>query len=159
MAQLVSIVFTPPDGERRPVDRYTRVPVGQAILVVDQGISGDLKGGSDQRQLNVMVAEVLDQLRVEGFKASPGQLGEQLVVAGIDPAAMTTGTRVRIGGTAVIEVTLPRTGCDRFERIHGRPKTAVSGRLGVMARVIVGGEIRVGDEVELLATESHATAS
>jgi MOSC domain-containing protein YiiM len=77
-------------------------------------------------------------------------MGEQIVVAGIDTAAVAVGTRVRLGA-AVVEVTLPRTGCSRFERIQGgRSKRSVTGRLGVMARVVEAGEVAVGDAVELL---------
>ena len=46
---------------------------------------------------------------------------------------------------------LPRTGCPRFEQIQGRPASAVEGRLGVMARVIAGGTIRMGDPVLVVA--------
>src|SRR5581483_11674133 len=97
------------------------------------------KGGTGKRQLNVMCAEVLDQLRGEGFEVEPGRMGEQLVIAGVPAGSLTVGARVRIGPTAVIEVTLPRTGCERFEQIQGRPKGSVAGRLGVMARVAVSG--------------------
>ena len=59
---------------------------------------------------------------------------------------MTTGTRLRIGD-AIVEITLPRTGCARFEAIQGHPKASVRGRLGVLVRVVCGGEVRVGDGV------------
>jgi len=44
-----------------------------------------------------------------------------------------------------------RHGCERFEAIQGRPREQAAGRLGVMARVVVGGPIRVGDPVALVA--------
>ena len=85
----------------------------------------------------------------EGFKAGPGELGEQIVIAGIPVESLVPGARIRLG-SAVIEVTKPRTGCGRFEAIQGKAKQSVVGRLGVMARVVVGGEVALGDEVELL---------
>jgi MOSC domain-containing protein YiiM len=149
MARLVSIVYSPLDREAKPKEFYTRVPLDRATLVAEHGIEGDRKGGAGGRHLNVMVAEALAQLRGDGFKVGPGEMGEQLVVEGIDPAALTIGTRARIGETAVIEVEKPRTGCVRFEHIQGRPRQSAAGRLGVMARVLVGGEVAVGDAVEL----------
>lgn len=147
MPHVVSLCHTPAGVERRPADHFARVTVAAAILVVDFGIDGDAKGGSDKRQLNVMTAETLAQLRAEGFLTAPGELGEQIVVAGVDEATLVPGSRLLLGESAVIEVTMPRTGCDRFAHIQGKPKETVTGRLGVMARVVAGGVVRAGDPV------------
>lgn len=153
MGRVVSIVYCPRDTQdRRPMGHYARVPLENARLVEGQGVEGDLKGRSDSRQLNVMCAEVLEELRGEGFKVGPGEMGEQIVVEGIDPETLLKGTRLQLG-RAVIEVGIPRTGCSRFEMIQGRPKQSVAGRLGVMARVVEGGEVAVGDEARLLPSE------
>jgi len=147
VAELVSITYNPRDVERRPADRYARVPLCRATLVEGKGIAGDLKVGGRTRQLNVMRAETLAELAAEGRRTDPGELGEQLVIAGLDPAAFAEGTRLQLGDGAVIEVGIPRTGCTRFESIQGVSKQSVAGRLGVMARVVADGEVRVGDEV------------
>jgi len=147
--QLVSIAYTPRGVDRRPADRYARVPVERATLVEQRGIDGDLKGSGGSRQLNVMRAETLAELAAEGRKTAPGEMGEQLVVTGLDPAAFAEGTRLQLGASAIIEVGIPRTGCGRFEYIQGAMKQSVAGRLGVMARVVVGGAIAVGDEVTI----------
>jgi MOSC domain-containing protein YiiM len=154
VAEVVSICFTPAGIERKPAGRYARVAVAEVALVEGHGIDGDAKGGG-RRQLNVMLAEVVTQLRAEGYRAGPGELGEQIVLAGVDPAALAPGARLRLGA-AVIEVVKPRTGCGRFEAIQGRSKESVAGRLGVMARVITGGVVRVGDAV---LTEDDAFAA
>ena len=152
MPQVVSIVYTPHEVERRPTNRYARVPLERATLVEQRGIEGDLKaaGTGGPRQLNIMRAEMLAQLAGEGRKVAPGQMGEQIVLAGLDLAALAEGTRLQLGDSAVIEIGRPRTGCDRFEYIHGVTKQNVAGRLGVLARVIVGGKIGVGDDVVVL---------
>jgi len=152
MPRLVSIVYSPEGGEARPAGHYARVPLERTTLVENHGITGDRKGGSGQRQLNVMHAEALAELQAEGFKTSPGEMGEQLVIAGIEPSALTMGTRLKIGETAVIEVNIPRTGCGRFEHIQGKVKQQAAGRLGVLATVTTGGTIAVGDEVRVIAT-------
>ena len=148
MAHVVSIVYRP-KGTGRPQDRYSREPVERVRVVEFQGIEGDMKGGSTDRQLNVMHAEVLAELGTEGFQVAPGQMGEQIVFAGVDPAALVAGARLRLG-TAVIEVVEPRTGCARFEMIQGKPRGDAKGRLGVIARVVSGGQVAVGDAVEVL---------
>jgi MOSC domain-containing protein YiiM len=150
MAHVASIVYTPRDVEvRRPQGHYARVAIERTRLVEFQGIDGDAKGGSTDRQLNVMLAEMLAELGTEGFKAEPGEMGEQIILAGLDPALLVEGARLRLG-SAVIEVGIPRTGCARFELIQGKPRQVAKGRLGVLARVVIGGEVAVGDLVEVL---------
>jgi MOSC domain-containing protein YiiM len=151
MAHVVSIVYRP-KGTGRPQDRYSRVPAERVKLVEFRGIQGDMKASATTRQLNVMCAETLSELGAEGFRVAPGEMGEQIVVAGVAPEALVPGARLKLGG-AVIEVVEPRTGCARFEMIQGKPRGLVRGRLGVIARVVGGGDLAVGDAVEVLAAE------
>ena len=99
-----------------------------------------------------MHAELLAQLGTEGFRVGPGEMGEQIVVAGVNPAVLVAGARLQFRD-AVIEVIEPRTGCARFEMIQGKPRGDAKGRLGVIAIVVTGGEIAVGDAVEVLPAE------
>ena len=151
MPHVVSIAYTPRGVERKPADHYARVPVERATLVEQKGIQSDVKGSGGARQLNVMRAETLAELAAEGRKVGPGEMGEQLVLAGLDPSAFAEGTRLQLGASAVIEVGIPRTGCGRFESIQRATKQSVAGRLGVLARVVVGGEVAVGDAVTVVA--------
>jgi MOSC domain-containing protein YiiM len=151
MATVVSIVHTPAGIDPRPPDRYARVPLEAATLEPGRGIVTDRKGGRPERQLNVMALETLHQLRAEGYRTAPGEMGEQIVVAGIDIGRLAAGTRLRLGDTAVIEVQNARTGCERLRHIQGCELAAVAGRLGVMARVVTGGAVRVGDEVAVVS--------
>jgi len=151
--RVVSIVYTPKGvAVRRPQERYARIPVERIVLAESKGIVGDLRGGVGKRQLNIMSAETVAELKAEGFKTEPGELGEQIVITGIDREIGKPGSRFRFG-SAIVEVTLPRTGCDRFEMIQGKSKQLVIGRLGVLARVVTGGEVAVGDAVEAIADE------
>jgi MOSC domain-containing protein YiiM len=145
-AEIVSICYTPESTKNpRPEDHYARTPIKSVELVAGRGIDGDRKGRLEARQINLMAAETVETLAREGFKSRPGQLGEQIVVRGVDVDHLKPGDRVKLGETAILEVDKARTGCDRFERIQGQPKSRVAGRLGQMMRVIAGGTIRVGD--------------
>jgi MOSC domain-containing protein YiiM len=96
-----------------------------------------------------MSAESLASLAGEGFRISPGQMGEQLIVAGLVVDTLPVGTRLQIGDEACIELTQPRTGCNRFEAYQEKSAQQAAARLGMMANVIVGGTIRVGDPVTI----------
>ena len=150
--KIISIVYTPDSPDyQRPEDRYVRTPVESVTLVVGKGIQGDRKGKYKDREINLMSVESQRVLAREGFKASPGELGEQIAVEGIDVDQLKPGDRIQLGATAVLEVDKPRTGCDRFEHIQARKKSEARGRLGQMMRVVESGEIRVGDEARSLA--------
>lgn len=154
MTQIASIVYKP-EGMPEPEDDYLRIDLDEANLIVGYGIEGDRKGGNPERQLNIMSYETLTNLRVMGFYTEPGQMGEQIVIHQLDVDHLEPGTRVQIGTDAVVEVIKLRTGCDRFEKLQRRPRAPIAGMLGVMARVIAAGKIRVGDPVKVLKTQEQ----
>lgn len=152
MSQITSIVYRPTHVEAKPADHFSRISLDSAQLVTGYGIEGDRKGGNPNRQLNVMCQETLDQLASEGFQTQPGQMGEQVIIGGLQDNlnSLSPGTQLQLGDSAVIEVVEPRTGCDRFEAIQGYAPALAARRLGVMARVLQSGTIRVGDAVRIL---------
>lgn len=154
-ATISSIVYAPKTADHPPVaDGYDRVPLQTAVLAAGHGIVGDRKGGRPHRQLNLMSSETLDRLAREGFKTAPGQLGEQIIIAGLDIDALKAGDRLQMGDAAVIEIVKPRTGCGKFAAIQGLAASRAANRLGMLARVIEGGQIAVGSAVRLVAEES-----
>src|SRR6266699_1778242 len=56
------------------------------------------------RQVHLIHAELHDELRATGFVVSAGQMGENVTTRGIDLLGLPTGTRLRLGKTAVVEV-------------------------------------------------------
>jgi len=149
MSQIVSIVYRPGHLPAEPHDHYTRVPLETANLLVGHGIKGDRKGGSPKRQLNIMSAETLAELRAEGFMTDPGQMGEQIVVSGLNVNVLSVGDHIQLGD-AIVEIFSYRTGCDRFEAIQPKLRTDCAGRMGVIAGVVSGGTIRIGDSVQVV---------
>lgn len=146
---IVSITYKPED-EAVPDERaFTRVPVNEAALVVGHGIAGDRKGGHPTRQINIMGSGMLAQLQTEGFTVTPGSMGEQLVISGIEVDSLTEGEKLMLGEVACVEVMASRQGCTRFTGIQGVNELP-KGRMGVMARVVTAGPIHVGDPVRLL---------
>jgi molybdopterin adenylyltransferase len=147
MIRVTSIVYKPESAGSDSETRYTRVPLDTANLVAGYGIEGDRKGGHPKRNLNIMTFETLEGLREEGFNTQPGQMGEQIVIQGLDVGKLAEGERLQIGEAACVEVVSHRTGCERFEGIQGRSPKLAAGRMGVMAKVLTGGRITVGDAV------------
>ncbi len=153
MGHLAHIVYKPLDTTSAG-DGYLRVPLETAKLVAGHGIEGDAKGGANSRHVNIMSANALAGLADEGFLTQPGQMGEQLIVDGLDVNALPVGSRLRIGEEAVIELTEPRTGCAVFEKHQEKQRQDAAGRLGMMASVVLGGAISVGDGVCVVDAEA-----
>ncbi len=149
--KVASIVYKPEDTVSDPATQYVRIPLNSANLVSGYGIEGDRKGGNPKRNLNLMSFETLGALRKEGFSTQPGQMGEQIVVQGMELGKLTEGDRLQIGDQACVEVVSHRTGCQRFEQIQGKSPKLAAGRMGVMANVVTGGRVAVGDPVTLLS--------
>lgn len=146
-AHIASIAYKPADIERKPPDRFARVSVDRATLVAGAGILDDIKGRIEGRELNIMLAETMEQLRADGFRCNPGELGEQLVIAGLPAGDAVPGQKFCLGDTAIIELLELRTPCSRLGHIQGKPLREARDRLGFMAKVLAGGEIAVGDGV------------
>jgi molybdopterin adenylyltransferase len=147
MISVTSIVYKPEGTASDSGDPYLRIPLHSANLVAGYGIEGDRKGGNPKRNLNIMSYEILEALRKDGFSTLPGQMGEQVVIQGLDVGQLAEGNRLQIGDTAIVEVVSHRTGCQRFEHVQGKTPQQAAGRMGIMAKVVAGGMISVGDSV------------
>jgi MOSC domain-containing protein YiiM len=117
------------------------------------------------RQVHLIHAELLDELRDAGFTVSAGQIGENVATRGIDLLGLPTGTRLHLGATAVVEVTGLRNPCAQLDQFQPGLMAAVldrdaQGRLirkaGIMGIVLTGGDVRTDDPIRVeLPPEPH----
>ena len=117
------------------------------------------------RQVHLIHAELIEELRCSGFDVSPGQMGENITTEGVDLLRLPTGTRLRLGDEAIVEITGLRNPCAQLDQIQHGLMAAVLGRdeegnlirkAGVMAIVLAGGLVRPGDAVSVeLPPEPH----
>src|SRR5713226_1890599 len=57
------------------------------------------------RQVHLIHAELLDELRAAGFDLAPGLMGENVTTRGVDLLALPTGAQLQLGRDAVVEIT------------------------------------------------------
>lgn len=161
--------------------RFSKVPAEQITLVAGIGVEGDAHAGAtvkhrsrarwnktlpNLRQVHLMHAELFDELAEQGFEVAPGQLGENITTRGLDLLNLPTGTLLRIGPEAVVEVTGLRNPCVQIDRFQDGLLKAVlikdeDGQLvrkaGVMSVVVHGGPIRPSDSIAVeLPVPPHA---
>ena len=155
-SHIVSIVYQPAPSAFKEPYQFCRVPIDSATLIEKHGIEGDRKAGRNlNRQLNIMSRETLDQLAEQGWQTAPGQMGEQIVLAGFDVMDLPRGAIIQIGDTAQVELLGRRTPCSWLAAVQGKNHEAVENLVGRMAGVLVGGRIRVGDKVIILQNEKE----
>ena len=150
--------------------RFSKPQRESITLVTGLGVEGDAHFGAtvqhlsrvrrdptqpNLRQVHLIHRELFDEVDAE---VAPGELGENVTTEGLDLLGLPRGTRLRLGGDAVVEVTGLRNPCaqiDGFERglLKQVVGTDASGRTvrkaGVMAVVLTGGVVRPGDPIDV----------
>jgi MOSC domain-containing protein YiiM len=132
-------------GRRAPLQSMNRVEV-----IADHGLAGDHKAtrAGGKRQVTLIQREHLEVVaQLLGCDAvDPALLRRNLVVSGINLLALR-GERFRIG-SALFEGTGLCEPCSRMEEVLGAGGyNAMRGHGGIIARVLEGGVIALGDAV------------
>jgi MOSC domain-containing protein YiiM len=150
--------------------RFSKKSQSSLNFLEGLGIEGDAHAGrfvrhrylaryrpamANKRQVHLIPLELLDTLRRERYLLRPGDLGENVLTAGLDLELMPLGTVLTLGPSVKVELTALRTPCvliDRFRaglkqqmivELPDRPKY----RCGVMATVLTGGKVSIGDVI------------
>lgn len=157
-----------------PTHTFSKAEQAAIRLLAGLGVEGDAHLGvtvkhrsrvardpsqPNLRQVHLIHAELHDELRAAGFDVGPGVMGENITTRGIDLLGLPSGSRLRLGEEAVVEVTGVRNPCVQLDGYQDGLLAACLGRdgngevvrkSGVMAVVVDAGEVRPGDPVRVL---------
>jgi MOSC domain-containing protein YiiM len=139
-------------------------PVAGRVAVRGVNVAGDgqadrsVHGGAD-KAVYAYAREDTDWWEAElGRPLGDGTFGENLTVRGLDVSNALVGERWRIG-TAVLEVSQPRLPCFKLGLRMGDPRFvkrfASALRPGAYLRIVREGEIRAGDQIEVMHRPAH----
>ncbi|KRA83443.1 MOSC domain-containing protein [Altererythrobacter sp. Root672] len=153
--------------------RFSKEPCDFITLLPGLGVAGDAHCGRtvqhrsrrttpqapNLRQVHLIHAELFVELAAAGFEVGPGVLGENLTTRGIDLLSLPTGTQLLVGGEAVVGLTGLRNPCHQIDDNIARGAMAavldraadgtLIRKVGVMAIVLQGGEVRPGDTIAI----------
>lgn len=123
--------------------------VHEAVFREDWGIEGDAHAGKWHRQVSLLSHEKIEDFKAKGAPVQEGAFGENLIVSGFDFRNLPIGTRFRCGDV-VLELTQIGKECHSGCEIYKIMGECIMPREGVFTRVLHGGVIREGDEMEIV---------
>ena len=124
--------------------------VGAATFVTEFGIDGDAHAGDWHRQVSLLGQAEIDAFKARGAQVEAGAFGENIIAEGFTFKELAIGTRLR-SGDVFFEITQIGKECHAHCAIYKQVGDCIMPREGVFARVLHGGKISVGDELELAA--------
>jgi MOSC domain-containing protein YiiM len=124
--------------------------VDQALLQVDHGLAGDAHAEGGHRQVSLLSLASIDKMVAAGAKVKPGDFAENLTVQGLSVMHLPVGTRLKVGAGALLEITQIGKTCHKGCAIREQVGDCVMPREGVFARVLQGGVVRPGDQIEVV---------
>ncbi|MHC4715798.1 MAG: molybdenum cofactor synthesis domain-containing protein [Planctomycetota bacterium] len=151
MGRVKAISVSEGKGERKR-------PVEPAVFVADHGIESDGHAGPWHRQVSLLAAEDVETVRQAGLPdLKPGDFAENVILEGIDLAALGLGSRLRVGGDVVLSMTQIGKVCHTPCRIYHLTGDCIMPRMGLFARVEAGGTVRPGDAAEVIEAVPRET--
>lgn len=124
-------------------------PVAQGIFVENYGIEGDAHAGDWHRQVSLLSWNKIEEFNEKGASVSDGDFGENLIVEGIDFRSLPVGSRL-LCGDVILEMTQIGKECHSHCAIYHQVGDCIMPREGVFAKVIQGGRISPGDEMNMV---------
>jgi MOSC domain-containing protein YiiM len=140
MAHVLAVCISENKGERKK-------PVTSVELRENHGIVGDGHAGDWHRQVSLLARESIDKMREMGLDVNAGDFAENITTSGIDLVSLPIGRRLQLGET-LLEVTQIGKECHTRCAIFYQAGDCVMPKEGIFARVITGGVIIPGDEVQ-----------
>jgi MOSC domain-containing protein YiiM len=145
--RILAVCISERKGERKK-------EIGLGLLIKNFGLQGDAHAGDWHRQISLLGDESIDKMRRLGLKVGVGDFAENLTIIGINLPALPIGTRLRVGATALLEVTQIGKECHQHCAIYEQAGDCVMPREGIFARVLCGGPVGRDDAVIVVAAEA-----
>lgn len=124
------------------------IPV--ANFIEDFGIEGDAHGGKWHRQVSLLANESVDKMRNMGIEGlCSGKFAENLTTEGLNLWTIPVGSILKIGETEQ-EVTQIGKECHHGCAIKQQVGQCVMPKEGIFTRVLKGGQVKVGDDIEII---------
>jgi MOSC domain-containing protein YiiM len=146
MAKIAAVCISNKKGEKKRDAR-------EGVLKEDFGLEGDAHASlGNHRQLSLLSTTSIDKMRDLGAEVGPGAFAENLTVEGAELVLykLPVGQRLEIGDGIILEVTQIGKTCHEHCAIFKQVGTCVMPVEGIFTRVIKGGRVKAGDEINVI---------
>ena len=128
-----------------------KTPGERGTLVFDRGFDGDAHAGDWHRQVSLLAQESIDTMVAKGLEVGAGDFAENVTTEGLDLPSLPIGTVLKVGETAVLEVSQIGKVCHTKCAIYYQAGDCVMPREGIFVVVREPGEIAAGDTIEVVS--------
>ena len=120
-------------------------------LIENFGFEGDAHAGKWHRQVSLLAKESIEKaqgMRTDGL--CHGMFAENITTEGIVLHTLPVGTKLKIGESAVIEITQIGKECHDGCAIKELVGQCIMPREGIFGTVLTGGTVKENDEITVL---------
>ena len=124
-----------------------KVNVHTAKLIENYGLENDAHAGNWHRQVSLLSYEKIEEFKAKGAPVQDGAFGENLIVQGFDFKTLPVGTKPKCNDV-ILEIKKKKKKCHNGCEIFQIMGDCIMPREGVFAKVLHGGVISEGDEMD-----------
>lgn len=144
MAKVIAINIS----EQKKTPKKT---IKEGTLIENFGFENDAHAGKWHRQVSLLAKESIEKakgMRTDGL--CHGMFAENITTEGIVLYTLPIGTKLKIGDSAVIEITQIGKECHDGCAIKELVGQCIMPKEGIFGVVLTGGKVKAGDEITVM---------
>ena len=133
--------------------------VKKGRLIENFGLEQDAHSGPGLKQVSLLAIESIKKqtqcpkAKKKGITLGPGDFAENITTEGLNLAQLHIGAKVKVGKEAMLEISRIGKECHKYCAVYQQEGDCIIPREGIFAKVVKGGEMAVGDEIEVVNNE------
>ena len=142
-ARIVAVSISQKKGQKKTNMEEVR-------LIRDHGIDQDAHAGDWHRQVSLLDMQSISKIQDKGIDVHPGNFAENITTEGIRLWELPVGTKMKLGGEVLVEVTQIGKECHDRCAIFHQVGDCVMPREGIFVKVLEEGTLRPGDAITVV---------
>jgi MOSC domain-containing protein YiiM len=143
LGEIIAVCTSKEKGEKKE-------NIKTGTLKENYGVIGDAHADSETlRQVSLLATESIDKMSALGFDVGPGDFAENLTIKGLILDSLKIGIRLKVGEDVLLEITQIGKDCHSGCAIFKKIGKCIMPKEGIFAKVIKGGDVKVGDEIKI----------
>ncbi len=134
-----------------PKKGVQKKPVEKAEIRENHGIVGDAHAAPGRRQISILIDKSIDNVKdAADIEIVDGDFAENIIISGIDLKKLSVGTKFRLNGSIILEITQFGKKCHDRCRIFEKAGVCAMADEGIFVKALSGGTFHKGDDMEIV---------